>query len=475
MTAKLKYALIAMFALLFVVMLSFSIFAAAFYPGSRILFISYCLVFISFWGLAWVGYKSYFYMFFSTFTLLGFWMKSCAHLISGREFIEPVGSFVWSGPAWDKAIVVSIVVGLAILLFRIAQMYVMRRDKGVWEVTPERSYVPIWYERYRMPVWLFSFALIAFVVVVNFMLGINQAGMLPKVHLPFKINAIVNWCLYSAFAFWVSVLVWWDVCLGFGFRFEALIAEGILCSITIFSRSLYVTHVFNHLFSSLFNWKNLRLGVFRYLSMGVLFVAGFGIVLVSVAELRKDRFYGEVSRSQVSTSGAQTGRASTQFFLLLSERWIGLEGVMSTSSHSGLGGDLFKQGWLDMPSYERKPIYEYVSNSIYISPDYPDAKKYNFLSIPGLAAMLHLSGSLMVVWGGVFVLMIVFSASEYFVFRVLHNPFVLSLYGMIAAMMLHQFGGLYVNLIQLFELTCMFFFLWLITDGRDGIRMVRHA
>lgn len=74
--------------------------------------------------------------------------------------------------------------------------------------------------------------------------------------------------------------------------------------------------------------------------------------------------------------------------------------------------------------------------------------------------MLHLSGSLLVVALGVFILLSIISVGEYYIFSAVRNPFVLSLYGMIMAMMLHQFGGLYVNLIQLFEIGSMMVFLW---------------
>ena len=437
-----------------------SIVASAAYPGSQNTFLIFCGVFLASWTLAWFGYQSYFYIWFSSLTLLGFWMKACAHLLSGREFIEPTGSFDGSGGAWDRAIVVALAAGLGMLCFRLIQMYLMRQRDGVCVVEPRRDFVPIWYPQSRKWIWAGSLVAIAIVAIINFELGINQAGLLPKIHLPFKLNAIIIWCLYSAFAFWIAALVWWDVCMGLRFRFEALVFEGILSSITVLSRSLYVTHVAHYFFSIIFNKNSIKLTLYKAISMSALFVVGMAIVLVSVAELRKDKFYGAASETGVASPSQDKKVASTQFLLLLSERWIGLEGVMSTSSYSGLGANLFREGWLDMPSYQTKPVYERVANSIYIDPNYPNADKYNFLSTPGLAAMLHLSGSLLVVALGVFILLSIISVGEYYIFSAVRNPFVLSLYGMIMAMMLHQFGGLYVNLIQLFEIGSMMVFLW---------------
>jgi hypothetical protein len=444
------------------ILIALSVLALTLYPGKKILFLLFCMVFLMVWAMAWFGYKSYLYAIFSSLCLLGFWMKTCAHLITGGEFVEPTGAFDGSGVAWDSSILVSLVAGGAIFCFRASQMLLMRKHKGVFVVEPSSSYAPNWYARFRMHIWLASLFGVTIVAFLNFKLGINQAGLLPKVHLPFKLNAIIIWCLYSAFAFWMAALVWWDTCLGLAFKFEALVFEGVLSSVSVLSRSLYVTHVFHYSLSIFFNKDWIRPTIRKYIYWMVLFVVGMSIVLVSVAELRRDLFYGEVNNakgaSQISVH--PKGMASTQFLLLLSQRWIGIEGVMSTSSYPDVGIELFKQGWLDMPSYERKPVYERVANSIYISPDYPNATKYNFLSTPGLVAMLHLSGSLVVVGFGMFMLLIVFSFGEYLIFRLLHNPFILSLYGMIIAMMLHQFGGLYVNLIQLFEIASMMVFLW---------------
>lgn len=453
-------------------LIALSVLALPLYPGSHIVFVLFCIVFLMLWMMAWFGYRSYLYTIFSSLCLLGFWMKACAHLITGREFVEPTGAFDGSGVAWDRSIIVSLVAGSAIFCFRVSHMLLMRKHKGVFVVEPAPSFAPYWYASFRKHIWLASLFGVAIVAFLNFELGINQAGLLPKNHLPFKLNAIIIWCLYSAFAFWMAALVWWDTCLGLAFRFEALVFEGVLSSITVLSRSLYVTHVFHYSLSILFNRDWIKPTFRKYMYMMILFIAGMGIVLVAVAELRRALFYGETNKAEVASPSSEhpKGMASPQIFLLLSERWIGLEGVMSTSSYPDVGIELFKQGWLDMPSYERKPVYESVANSIYISPDYPNATKYNFLSTPGLVAMLHLSGSLTVVGLGMFMLLAVFSFGEYLIFRLLQNPFILSLYGMIIAMMLHQFGGLYVNLIQVFEIGSMMVFLWGIKSIPDNFR-----
>lgn len=475
MKIKIEFVAIVLIATMLAGMALYSGIALILYPGKLVLFSSFCIIFITAWGMAWFGFRSYLYILFSTFCLLGFWMKACTHLILGHDFVEPTGFFDGSGTAWDKAITVSMVAGLGILLFRVIQMFLMRKHKGLCILLPSPAFPPHWYARFRKWIWTISLLLIVFVSIVNFELGINQAGLLPKNHLPFKLNAIIIWCLYSALAFWMATLVWWDICLGLGFKFEALVFEGILSSVTVLSRSLYITHVAHYFLSIAFNRDGIKLNFKKYVLIVTLFMAGLFVVLISVAELRRDRFYGESNTTESGSSTHSRGRASLQFFLLLSERWIGLEGVMSTSSYPFVGGDLFKQGWLDMPSYKQKPVYERVANSIYISPNYPNADKYNFLSTPGLVAMLHFSGSLTIVGFGVFIILAFFSLCEYLIYITLKNPFVLSLYGMIIAMMLHQFGGLYVNLIQIFEIGFFMVLLWGIKYASDFFEMRKSA
>ena len=455
---------------LFVCFVAMSVMALVSYQGSWLIFTLFCIVFLLLWTMAWIGYKSYFYMFFSTLSLLGFWMKACSHLITGRKFVEPIGAFDGSGDAWDKAIIVALVAGLGMLCFRSVQIFLMQKHKGVCVVKPDLFFVPYWYARFRKWIWFGTLIAVVFVTVVNFWFGINQSGLLPKHHFPFKLNAIIIWCLYSGFAFWMSALLWWDVCSGLTLRFEALIFEGLLSSVAIMSRSLYMTHIAHYLLSIIFNRFGIKLTLRKYISMSILFLVGMAIIMFSVAELRKDRFYIEAN---IESPVHSTERASPQFLLLLSERWIGLEGVMSTSSYPAIGIETFKQGWLDMPSYARKPVYERVANSIYISSSYKNADMYNFLSIPGFVAMLHLSGSLAVVGFGIFIVLVIFSLGEYLIFRGLQNPFILSLYGMIVAMMLHQFGGLYVNLIQLFEIGSMMLFLWAVKNVPDYLRSIK--
>jgi hypothetical protein len=449
-----------------IVMIVISLIASLSYPGTQHLFIIFCAVFLLTWAFAWIGFQSYFYIFFTSLNLLGFWMKACAHLILGQQFVESTGSFDGSGEAWDSAIVVCICAGLGVLCFRLLQMYLKRKERGVCLEEPSIDFVPFWYKNYRNFIYIGSFFAIAMVALLNYKLGINQAGLLPKTYLPFKLSAIIIWCLYSAFAFSVVTIVWWDLCIGLKFRFELLVFEAIASSITVFSRGLYITHIGHYFLSILFNKKFIKLSVKKITYMFVLFLLGLAIVLISVAELRKQNFYSPSSEiilnSEEDNDAAlqEGGIASPQFKLLLTGRWIGLEGVLSTSAYSKLGIDLFREGWLVIPSYNSKPVYEHVTKSIYIDPDYPNAEKYNFLSTPGLVAMLYFSGSLIIVFIGVLMFLFVISFGEDFTFKALRNPFAVSLYGIIMAMMLHQFGGLYLNLIQLFEISSFIIFLW---------------
>jgi len=424
------------------------------YPGSSILFTLFCFVYITQFLLAYYGYKSYFYIYFSALTLLGFWFKTCSYLIFEGEFIEPVGFFDGSPQLWDSSIIVCLVAVVSILAFRVIQMILMKGHAGVLTVNGSLNNAPFWYKKYRKIIWFISIISIILIAYLNIYFGINQAGLIPKIHLPLKINALIIWCLYTGFAFWLCTIIWWDRCLNLEFNITAITFEGALSSISVLSRSLFLVHCLPYLIAIYFNRKILKVPIRRYVIYFFFLIIGFIFTLSAVAELRRNVYFGDFSMNILFSFIEKKNQeiASPEIFLLLSKRWVGIEGVLAATSYPDLGMDLFKKAWVAIPSYQEKPIYEHIANSIYISPDYPNAKNYNFMSIPGLVSMLYFSGNLGIVFIGIFIILWFFSLMENLISLKLNNPFTTSLLGMLLAMMLHQFGGAYVNLIQLFEI-----------------------
>lgn len=445
-----------------------SLLAADAYLGSTLIFFTFCVTFAIMWGLIWVGEKSYFYLFLSSFWLLGFWFKACVHLILGYAFVEPIGQFNSSGGEWDKVLIISQVAALAALIFRLIQIYFLgKRENNNFDTLSLKN-VPNWYAYHSRFVWFFSIICIILVVIINSYFSINQAGLIPLYVFPYKINAVIAGLVNTGFAFWIAVLVWWDINLGKGlwFRVAGIIFSGFMCSISILSRGFFVFQVFHYLPSIYFNRTKLKISLKQFVLIFILFLLGAGCTATLTTVMRGPLYEGKdlFVQEEISTSGEEIGHAFQKVLTLLADRWVGLEGVMAVSSYPNKDMVLFFRGWNEKASYNQKPMFEYIANSIYVDPDYPNAEKYNFLSLPGLIAMLNYSGSLGVVFLGVIIFFIFFSFSEWCIIRFIGNPFVLSFFGMYAAVLVSQFGNLGLVIIQLIEITLILGFIFMIQN-----------
>jgi hypothetical protein len=440
------------------------------YPGNSGLFFFFCAVFMAMWGLVWVGPMSYFYFFISSFWLLGFWMKACLHLIIGYDFLEPVGQFDASGEAWDSALLIIIAAGVGALFFRLAQIHLLNKVKSISIFKPDLTLVPAWYVRFRPIVWLASAISIGIVAVFNVNYSINIAGLLPMQTFPFKINAIVAGLLNLGFAFWIAALVWWDVTLNKGWFFSmlAIVIEGLICSVSILSRGAFVFQVFHYLPSIYINRTLLRVSMKLFALICVIFMVGAMVSAILTTQMRVSLYDGKSPLSfykgimTQSTPSIEVEGAFGRVLYLISDRWVGLEGVMVTSSYPEVGSELFFTGWTQKAEYGNKPIFEYMANSIYIDPDYPNADKYNFLSIPGLVAMLSYGGRLWVIFIGTILFLGFFALYEYYLSIWIGNPFVLSFFAMYSAILLAQFGHLGLVLIQIVEISMVLVSIYLL-------------
>jgi hypothetical protein len=439
---------------------SISVFAMSFYPGDYLFFSLFSSVFLGAWFLAWIGPMSYFYLFISTFWLLGFWMKSCLHLIIGYDFIEPVGFFDGTGQDWDSAIILAVSGGVGALVFRLIQIFLTNKSKSTYSCKKSLDSIPNLYIRFRLGIWLISFAIIILFSFFNVKYSINITGLIPTKVFPFKINALTAGLLNIGFAFWVATLVWWEACLdkGWFLKILAIVVEGLICSVSILSRGAFIFQVFHYLPSIFFNMKLLKISRTSFLSICMIFLISAAVSATFVTELRNSLYTGtSVSslfkdKKLLNINSENISGAFGKVLYLASDRWVGLEGAMAVSSYPEIGTSLFLHGWSQKASYSEKPIYEYIADSLYIDPDYPDANKYNFLSIPGYITMLGYANSFFVVFIGVIVCFTIFSLFEYFIAKELKNPFVLSFFGIYGATLVAQFGNLELVLIQLIEI-----------------------
>lgn len=493
----------------FSIWITLTIMALKTYPGSGMLYILFSAVSAAMWVAAWVGPKSYFYIFISTFWMLGFWMKTCIHVIFDLGFGEPVGTFNGSMAEWDHAVMVSSVAMLAALIFRLGQICILKYRCDHDDIQPNPTNVPLWYLRHGLLIWCCTIVIILCVAIANFRWSVFQIGLMPNI-LPFKLNALVALGINLFFPFWVATLIWWDVCLhrSILIRFIGAIFEAVISSVSILSRGAYVYHTLHYLVSSYFNRNIIHLSRQGYLVLLGLILSGVIATTLLTTNMR-NYFYTPVTQQQ--TVKKQSGQRMVQkhaiqlntvqqnsvqdnlaqykvakippvqrynlyqtmfmagvpdsvtiLLTLTIERWIGIEGVLAVSSYNRVGGNLFINGWFEKSTLSTKSVFNYIARSIYVDPRKTGAENFLFSSTPGLVAMLYYSGSYIIVFVGVLLFLLFGGVAEYFVFTVMKNPFVVSFFAIFMSNMTAQFGGLHQFVILCVEIGAVLGFISLV-------------
>src|SRR3989339_733911 len=82
------------------VWLGLSVFALLYYPGSKLIYSVFSIVFLGMLVVGFYRQDSYGYMFLTVFMWLGFWLKFTVRMISGPAYGEqiiygePIGAFI---------------------------------------------------------------------------------------------------------------------------------------------------------------------------------------------------------------------------------------------------------------------------------------------------------------------------------------------------------------------------------------------
>ena len=132
-----------------------------------------------------------------------------------------------------------------------------------------------------------------------------------------------------------------------------------------------------------------------------------------------------------------TGGFPSLMLQLSVDRWIGLEGIMAVQAYPEKNMGLLWHALSENPAAGKADTYQVVSNSIYLK---SDGTKFRFATLPGAAAFLYYSDSLIIVMLG----MVIFSLSvlvvELLITNLTANPILCSLYGAVMANNVAQFG-----------------------------------
>lgn len=397
------------------------------YPGSVLVYVLFTTTFFVILISSLKSKNSLGYCFFGIMLWLGFWLKISLHTILSYPFVEGIGFFKGLPDEWDQALIVSTVGGLGFLLSKLLFLnFFSSRDTTVIL----KSDLPLIYERYRSVLLICTAVLIACIGVTNIVLGITMSGLSAVTILPWPMNAINGWHLYMGFAILVAILANWEFSYQNknGCLFALACYEGVICSISIISRGLFLFHNLPMLLITFLNrkkllidWKKLLL---RFAAFAVCFVISSSAVTLLRSSLYGDLYLNTQKYSvtnifhRMSLLNGKLSLVTSQVSGLVIDRWIGAEGVLAVVAYPKKSYQILFDSLLRVPKAGETDIYEEISQSLY-----PGREKYTFASMPGPIAFLYYPGNLFLVFGGLFVIGLALNRIDFFIYKYFKNAY----------------------------------------------------
>jgi len=428
-------------ALFFCAVLALAALAWRKYPGSAYAYLLFTFSFNTLLLAGFIEKRIFFDTFIGLFLWLGFWFKLSVTLVFfNGSFGEPAGIFDFTGPAYDRALLVSSLAALALLcsgLFR----------RMFFSYSPVRASAPVpavcgLYSRYKKRFWFFFMAAIVVVAISNVWLGIYQRGLVPRTVLPFGLSGVYPLLLLFGLASFSAILLDCEFRTGSAPYAAALlaIAEGFFSNVSMLSRGMIL------------NGAALAIGAEesvrrrgRQIPVRFTFavLAVFSVLFAgSVYTANRVRSYAFADGSPEQTAvveAAAPSRARTLRFAV--DRWVGLEGVMAVSSYSGLGRSLWENAWRERFSSTGTSLYDSTVLAVNNSYSGSDMTRKHFIVLPGIVAFFFYPGSFAFLFFGMFIAGLLGALLEMLVYKLAGGNLILcALLAQVAASRFAHFG-----------------------------------
>jgi len=385
------------------------------YPGHAYMFLIFSGVFN---GLLFAGFRKkalFFDTFIGIFLWLGFWFKfSATLLLRGGRFVDATGGFDFSGPAFDRALLVGAIGAAALLVASLirGRCWFSYPDAPI---AGQRQRILDTYERYRKVI-LFSFVSLFIIVgATNVWLGIYQRGCMPRTILPFGLNGVYTWLLLFGLTSLSAVILDCE-CRTNSRPYSVLslaLLETFCSSVSMLSRGMIInagTLAFgvDGAQKAKAFWLDARFKMIAVVAAIFLFAGS----IFTVNFLRAYRFQLAPSRLSATDATIQTYYTSSALFI---GRWVGIEGAVAVSSYPDLGWNLWTRAWQERASTFGTSLYDReISRSAYGN---ENLASHHFISMPGILAFCYYPGSYAVLFCSMFLLGLGGAAIEIMVYR----------------------------------------------------------
>src|SRR5450830_160512 len=286
------------------------------YQGQLYVYAAFSVVFL---GLFLSGVHrppSFGYMYFTIFLWLGFWLKLVLHLWLKYEYIEPIGFFISSGPAWDHVLTISMSGAFGVLIARYICSFLHAGSAAV------ALTVPAWYLPRRRLLWTVLLVGTVVLGVLNVVLGIQLIGLVPRTILHWPLNALISWLLNLGLGTAVVTLAWWDIASrkNVTFPMYGILFEALFSGVSILSRGTFLYHFIPGVIAAF--KKRKRLAGLTLSRVAIYFAIAGGVFILSISVVTALRYALYQSEEEVAAAGPNNG-AFHEFSKLVGGRVYG--------------------------------------------------------------------------------------------------------------------------------------------------------
>ncbi len=401
--------------------------------------------------------RSHAYSALAVMLTLGFWTKFLIRLIVASPYLEPIGRFDASTPAWNHALTTITAGVLGVAIARTIHLAIARARHGAAGSQTSPA-APSLYVRHRRAVWTITALVAVASYVWNAYALVYVTGMDPRIVLPFKINAALSWWYVMGLPLWLAVLIGWELdrrgtqTIGLDLLWIPLL-EGIVSAGSLLSRAAYLIRVSPYFLATTRTngAQRLRIGG-RCVTIAAIALAGFALSLAFVMTMRTFIFHppppaittpspASPSRPSAAPAPARTAaeyRRRSAFFAvrevgtLFLDRWTGMEGVLAVTAARGTPA-LLRDVVREDPAAGVDAIYQRLAGARYTR-----QPGLTFLTLAGPIALLALAGSSAFVTIGMGILAGILIAGEAFARWTLRNEIVCSVVAIGAGFMVSQ-------------------------------------
>ena len=388
---------------------------------------------------------------------IGIWLKLVIHwAYPALIWTEPIGAFDGSKDSWADVLLIASVGGAGVFIAQWVFKIAARR----FSMNPVSYQVPSWYRGgMRTSLWLGAILVVASTLFLNEYFHIIHLGRPSAIDLPWPWQGLFGWwcnigmllLILTLFGLDASIkaLLW----LGIG----VLVLATLGISISMHSRGVYVFGILPFAYA-LWKWNESgrHFSKLKLIVLAGTFMLG-AVLSIGVSEYR--RYAGpdglplnggghhhvvaaksspskpEINLPEVNVLERLPGLAVR----LMVDRWLGLEGMMAISAFPGKSTALFFRAIKERRTKDRADFYtSQISGSGFKD---SDTTKYQYATMPGAIGYLYLSGSLWVVFSGMFMLSMLLFLSEAVIYKLSGNLFLSASVGMYVVLLIVQLGA----------------------------------